>query len=84
MARNAHDSRSQEQRQTQMHAVNPLYMLRNYLIQIAIEAAEDGDDAPLHTLHQVLNHPFTEQEGCAEYAQRPPDWGKHLSISCSS
>ena len=84
MARNAHDSRSQEQRQTQMHAVNPLYMLRNYLIQIAIEAAEDGDDAPLHTLHQVLSHPFTEQEGCAEYAQRPPDWGKHLSISCSS
>ncbi len=84
MARNAHDSRSQEQRQTQMHAVNPLYMLRNYLIQIAIEAAEDGDDASLHKLHQVLSHPFTEQEGCANYAERPPQWGKHLSISCSS
>src|SRR5690554_1518018 len=84
MARNVDDSRSQEQRRAQMHAVNPLYMLRNYLIQIAIEAAEDGDYAPLHRLHQVLSSPFTEQEGCAEYAQRPPDWGKHLSISCSS
>ncbi len=84
MARSANDSRNQEQRRTEMHAVNPLYMLRNYLIQIAIEAAEEGDYAPLHKLHQVLSSPFTEQAGCAEYAERPPQWGKHLSISCSS
>ncbi len=84
ITRNANDLRTQEQRRRQMHAVNPLYMLRNYLIQIAIEAAEDGDFAPLHTLHQVLSTPFTEQDGCAEYAERPPQWGKHLSISCSS
>ena len=84
IARNSNDLRSQEQRCAAMHAVNPLYMLRNYLIQIAIEAAEDGDDASLHKLHQVLSHPFTEQEGCANYAERPPQWGKHLSISCSS
>ncbi|QEY59975.1 YdiU family protein [Pseudomonas sp. C27(2019)] len=84
IARNANDSRTQEQRRTQMHAVNPLYMLRNYLIQIAIEAAEDGDYAPLHKLQQVLSEPFTEQEGYAAYAERPPEWGKHLSISCSS
>lgn len=84
MVRSANDSRNQEQRRVQMHTVNPLYMLRNYLIQIAIEAAEDGDYTPLHKLHQVLSSPFTEQEGCAEYAERPPQWGKHLSISCSS
>lgn len=84
IARNANDSRSQEQRRAQMHAVNPLYMLRNYLIQIAIEAAEDGDYAPLHKLHQVLSSPFVEQDGATEYAKRPPQWGKHLSISCSS
>ncbi len=80
----AADSRSQEQRREQMHAVNPLYMLRNYLIQLAIDAAEDGDYAPLHKLHQVLSTPFTEQDGCAKYAERPPEWGKHLAISCSS
>lgn len=84
MARIANDTRTQEQRCEEMHAINPLYILRNYLIQIAIEAAEDGDYAPLHKLHQVLSSPFTEQEGCAEYAERPPQWGKHLSISCSS
>ncbi|MDY0251339.1 MAG: YdiU family protein [Pseudomonas sp.] len=84
IARNANDSRNQEQRRKAMHAVNPLYLLRNYLIQIAIEAAEDGDYAPLHKLHEVLSMPFTAQEGCDAYAERPPDWGKHLSISCSS
>lgn len=84
ITRSVNDSRPQEQRRTQMHAVNPLYMLRNYLIQTVIEAAEDGDYAPLHKLHQVLSTPFTEQADCAEYAARPPQWGKHLSISCSS
>jgi uncharacterized protein YdiU (UPF0061 family) len=84
MARNANDLRTQAQRREQMHAVNPLYMLRNYLIQIAIEAAEDGDYAPLHKLYAVLSTPFTQQDGCAAYAERPPQWGKHLSISCSS
>ena len=38
----------------------------------------------LHKLHQVLSDPFTEQPDCEIYAQRPPQWGKHLPISCSS
>ncbi len=78
------DTRSQAQRRTQMHAVNPLYMLRNYLIQLAIDEAEDGNYGLLHKLHQVLSDPFTEQPDCEIYAQRPPQWGKHLPISCSS
>ena len=84
IARNANDSRSQTQRREQMHGVNPLYMLRNYLIQEVIDEAEDGNYAPLHKLYQVLSHPFTEQAGCEAYAQRPPEWGKHLALSCSS
>lgn len=84
IARNANDLRTQAQRRAQMHGVNPLYMLRNYLIQLAIDEAEDGNYAPLQQLHQVLGNPFVEQTGCAAYAERPPQWGKHLSISCSS
>lgn len=68
----------------EMHSVNPLYMLRNYLIQEVIDEAEDGNYAPLHKLYQVLSDPFTEQEGCTAYAERPPQWGKHLALSCSS
>jgi uncharacterized protein YdiU (UPF0061 family) len=74
----------QEDRRTRMHAVNPLYILRNYLAQRAIEAAEQGDYSEVRRLHQVLCTPFEEQPGMENYAQRPPDWGKHLEISCSS
>lgn len=84
IARTASDTRSQAQRRTDMHAVNPLYMLRNYLIQQVIDEAEDGNYAPLHKLFQVLSNPFTEQDGCETYAERPPQWGKHLALSCSS
>ena len=71
-------------RQARMHAVNPKYILRNYLAQQAIEAAEQGDYAAVRVLHKVLSRPFDEQPGMEPYAQRPPDWGKHLEISCSS
>jgi len=75
---------SQAERQTRMHAVNPKYLLRNYLAQQAISAAEQGDYGPVRELHAVLSRPFDEQPGFDRYAQRPPEWGKHLEISCSS
>lgn len=75
---------TQDQRRTRMHAVNPLYILRNYLAQRAIEAAEQGDYSEVRRLHKVLCKPFEAQDGMESYAQRPPDWGKHLEISCSS
>ena len=74
----------QEQRRKRMHAVNPLYILRNYLAQKAIDAAESGDYAEVRRLHAVLSNPFEEQPGMESYAERPPEWGKHLEISCSS
>ncbi len=73
-----------EARRTRMHAANPKYILRNYLAQKAIEAAEAGDYGPVRELHQVLSRPYDEQPGMEHYAERPPEWGKHLEISCSS
>jgi uncharacterized protein YdiU (UPF0061 family) len=74
----------QEQRRTRMHGVNPLYILRNYLAQKAIDAAENGDYSEVRRLHAVLSKPFEQQAGMESYAERPPEWGKHLEISCSS
>ncbi|WPO99593.1 YdiU family protein [Pseudomonas sp. HR96] len=71
-------------RTARMNAVNPLYVLRNYLAQKAIDAAEDGNYEEVRRLHQVLARPFEEQAGMQAYAERPPEWGKHLEISCSS
>ncbi|WP_415846148.1 protein adenylyltransferase SelO [Stutzerimonas zhaodongensis] len=78
------EGEDQQARRQRMDAVNPKYILRNYLAQQAIEAAESGDYGPVRELHAVLSHPFDEQPGMDRYAERPPEWGKHLEISCSS
>jgi uncharacterized protein YdiU (UPF0061 family) len=83
-ARVVQEGGAQAERQARMHAVNPLYLLRNYLAQNAISAAEQGDYAPVRELHAVLSRPFEEQPGMQRYTERPPEWGKHLEISCSS
>ncbi|WP_137975128.1 protein adenylyltransferase SelO [Pseudomonas sp. F(2018)] len=83
-ARAVQEGGEQAERQARMHAVNPLYLLRNYLAQNAISAAEQGDYAPVRELHAVLSRPFEEQPGMQRYTERPPEWGKHLEISCSS
>ncbi|MDK9365317.1 protein adenylyltransferase SelO [Lelliottia wanjuensis] len=69
-------------RQAQMKAVNPVMVLRNWLAQRAIEQAEQGDYAELHRLHEALRTPFADRSD--EYVSRPPDWGKRLEVSCSS
>ena len=65
-------------------AANPLYVLRNYLAQNAIAAAEQGDFNEVRRLHHILRQPFSPQAGAEAYAAAPPDWGRHLEISCSS
>ncbi|MEL0551287.1 MULTISPECIES: protein adenylyltransferase SelO [Enterobacteriaceae] len=70
------------QRQQQMQSVNPALVLRNWLAQRAIEQAEQGDMAELARLHQVLTQPFSDRQD--DYVNRPPDWGRHLEVSCSS
>ncbi|MBJ3815569.1 YdiU family protein [Shimwellia pseudoproteus] len=69
-------------RQQAMYRANPAVVLRNWLAQRVISAAEHGDYAPLHELHQVLMQPFASRDD--DYTHRPPDWGKHLEVSCSS
>tara|TARA_R110002096_G_scaffold436105_1_gene668070 strand:- start:74264 stop:75739 length:1476 start_codon:yes stop_codon:yes gene_type:complete len=71
-------------RHNAMCAVNPKFILRNYLAHVAIQTSENGDHSELHRLHEVLKAPFDEQSGQEHYAQEAPDWGRNLQISCSS
>lgn len=73
-----------QQRCTLMRLKNPKYRLRNYLAQIAIEKAEQGDYSDVATLAYLLAHPFDEHPEYHHYAALPPQWGKDLAISCSS
>jgi serine/tyrosine/threonine adenylyltransferase len=73
-----------DERQRSMNQTNPKYVLRNYLAQIAIEKASQKDFSEIDRLLTVLQQPYTEQPGMEGYASPPPNWGKHISVSCSS
>ncbi len=80
--RNEH-SRDDERRD-HMNRVNPKYVLRNYLAQTAIEKAQQKDFTEIDRLFTLLQSPFNDQPGMDAYALPPPNWGKHLAVSCSS
>jgi uncharacterized protein YdiU (UPF0061 family) len=83
-----HEALAAEQIVARMDAVNPLYLPRNYLAQEAIDAAEQGDLAPLLSLMRVLQRPYVAQAGCDAYAARRPEWARQRpgcsALSCSS
>ena len=72
------------QRSTSMKRINPKYILRNYLAQQAIDLAKNNDFSMVQNLLQVLLAPFDEHPDFEHFAAFPPEWGKHLEISCSS
>ncbi len=57
-----------------MRRMNPVFIPRNHRIEEVIKAGYEGNFEPFHRLHQVLQHPFTQQPEFAEYEAAPaPD-----------
>lgn len=83
-ARLRREGRDAAARRSAMRAVNPRYVLRNYLAEQAIRDAEEGDYREIERLRLLLSRPFDDQPEMASYASEPPDWGRELAVSCSS
>ena len=73
-----------EERRSNMLAVNPKYVLRNYIAQEAINAAEQKDYSLVNNLLTTLQTPYDEHPKMRRFASNPPKWASAISVSCSS
>ena len=72
-----------------MRETNPKYVLRNWMAQLAIDAAEKGDFNVADELYDLLKLPYDEQPEYEEkWFQKRPEWAKNRvgcsMLSCSS
>uniref|UniRef100_A0A8C6DLK2 Selenoprotein O n=1 Tax=Moschus moschiferus TaxID=68415 RepID=A0A8C6DLK2_MOSMO len=79
-------SDSDSERRKRMTAINPRYVLKNWMAESAVQKAERNDFSEVHLLQQVLRHPFQKHSAAerAGYSSPTPSWARDLRVSCSS
>ena len=79
---------SSEERKQKMDAVNPKYVLRNYMSQMAIDEADKGNYTLIDTLFQLLKKPYEPQPEQEKWFSKRPEWARNKvgcsMLSCSS
>lgn len=83
-ARLHYEKSDDSMRHASMQKRNPKYVLRNYLAEIAIQQAQQGDFSEAEKLSRILQNPYDEQAEVNDYASAPPAWASTLCVSCSS
>jgi len=75
-------------RKTEMDKVNAKYVLRNYMAQLAIDKADQGDYTLIDELYRCLKQPYAEQPAFEQWFAKRPEWARHKvgcsMLSCSS
>ncbi|MGI9461390.1 MAG: protein adenylyltransferase SelO [Alphaproteobacteria bacterium] len=71
-------------RHTNMKKINPTFILRNWVAQVAIEEAEKENYQPLNDILQLCQDPFVVNEKQKKFSTSTPAKYQNLSISCSS
>lgn len=86
--RTRREAASPDELAASMRATNPKFVLRNWLSQTAIDAAEKGDLSVLQRLFDVMQRPFDDQPEHEDLAGKRPEWARHKpgcsALSCSS
>ena len=71
-------------RRARMDAVNPRYVLRTWMAQEVITAAQAGDYSGIDRLLRVLRNPYRDQPDADARAAAAPAWAGSIELSCSS
>jgi len=75
---------STEERHTSMLKTNPKYVLKNYMLQEAIDKAQNGDFMLVDDLFKIAQDPYSEHTEFERWAGVTPDVFKNQKLSCSS
>ena len=79
---------SDADRAAKMNRVNPKYVLRNYMAQLAIDKATAGDVTLIDKLYQLLKQPYDDQPNSEKWFAKRPEWARNKvgcsMLSCSS
>ena len=67
-----------------MKNVNPKYVLKNYILQDAIQKADEGDYTLVNELLEMAQNPFDEHPKFEKYAKPTPMKYANIKLSCSS
>ncbi len=78
------EASSPPMRKQQMRAVNPRFILRNYMAEEAIREATQGDYRLVNQLLSVLRNPHEQHTELNHYQDAPPDWAAAICLTCSS
>lgn len=71
-------------RHQKMLRTNPKYVLKNYILQEAIDKAQNDDFSLVNDLLQLAQNPYDEHESFERYSLPTPHQFKNLKLSCSS
>jgi uncharacterized protein YdiU (UPF0061 family) len=79
---------SDAERAEKMNLINPKYVLRNYMSQMAIDQAEKGNNDLINELFELLKQPYAAQPKSQKWFAKRPEWAKNKvgcsMLSCSS
>jgi serine/tyrosine/threonine adenylyltransferase len=79
---------SNELRVEKMNLINPKFVLRNYMAQLAIDAADTGDFSVVSELYELLKNPYSDQSRNEKWFALRPEWARNKvgcsMLSCSS
>lgn len=78
------ESLSTKERHSKMLGANPKYILKNHILQEAIEKAELGDFSMVEDLLTVAYKPYDEHLELEYLAKATPNEAKNIKLSCSS